>query len=205
MNQPTDLRELLREARETAKDCSFIIAAWLSNPKERPDLEPSARVALKKWLELEPKLSDAALTQPPDAKPIGYVIRMTGNYHTGGFCGEFFCEKILSPQTKLYAAPQPPSGKGEPAAWTATPIEWAEHQSETVRKLTRNSQPQYGFDIPLYAEPIDAIPREIHERLVRDAKREELREVAEQMHMIGFYGLAQWLRSRASEHERDGR
>jgi hypothetical protein len=47
---------------------------------------------------------DEALALP---LPVGYVIRMAGNYHTGGFCAEISCDRILDPQTKLYAIPPP--------------------------------------------------------------------------------------------------
>jgi hypothetical protein len=43
-------------------------------------------------------------------------------------------------------------GQREPIAWT-TGIEWKPRESEVVRKLTRKSQPAYGFDTPLYTHP----------------------------------------------------
>jgi hypothetical protein len=134
----TNLRELLRETRDAAKDCSFIIAAWLSNPRERPDLESSASIALKRWLELEPKLSDAALAQPPDAKPafawdMEAAIEAIRGWAPGSSLQRELIERFdpydgSEPSYRLtvqacglldqltlvyYAAPQPPAGKGE--------------------------------------------------------------------------------------------
>jgi hypothetical protein len=195
MNQPTDLRELLREAREAAKDCSFIIAAWLSNPRERVDLEPAARVALKRWLELEPKLSDAALGHPPDAKQVAWRVRGYSSFktaagpwrYTDGPAEPAVNYRALCDVEPLYDAPQLPAGKGE----VKIPLpKWHDLLLEIIQDWM-------------------TIPREIHERLVRDAKREALREAAawfaEHYTPAHFKDvIAQKLRRMASEHERGG-
>ena len=38
---------------------------------------------------------------------VGYVIRMTGNYASGGYCADIFCSKHLAPHTKIYTHPAP--------------------------------------------------------------------------------------------------
>ena len=38
----------------------------------------------------------------------------------------------------------------QPIAWCSGPIAWADHQSETVCKLTREPQVEHGFDTPLF-------------------------------------------------------
>ncbi len=40
----------------------------------------------------------------------------------------------------------------KPAAW-CTPIHWGKFQSETVEKLTRQKQHQFGFIQPLFTLP----------------------------------------------------
>lgn len=47
----------------------------------------------------------------------------------------------------------PSSPPGEPVAWCTASEWWGAYQSETVRKLTRHAQPEYGFTVPLYTRP----------------------------------------------------
>lgn len=50
---------------------------------------------------------------------------------------------------------------GEPVAW-CTGIEWGSFQSETVRKLTRQPQPEHGFTTPLYLRHPQPPPGALH-------------------------------------------
>ena len=59
----------------------------------------------------------------------------------------------------------------------------------------------WGYEAAVSIELADAIPREIHERLVRDAKREALRDLLPQ---IADVQAAEVIRRMASEHERGG-
>lgn len=64
------------KALRLGKDMSFIIAAWLSNPGPRPDLEPAAKLALKAWLEFEPSLARQtapAAAVPDDTKRLNWL------------------------------------------------------------------------------------------------------------------------------------
>lgn len=61
------------EALRLGKDLSFIVAAWLANPGVRPDLEPSAKLALKAWLEFEPRL---ARHSAPQQEPFNMITAM---------------------------------------------------------------------------------------------------------------------------------
>jgi hypothetical protein len=227
MNQPIDLRELLRETRDAAKDCSFIIAAWLSNPRERPDLESSARIALKRWLELEPKLSDAALAQPPDAKPIGLPVfpfaegEIPRNHQEKLLMWRDDCVSYWKQRYLSAAAPQPPAGKGEPAArgriraWIrgviqpSTPHSPAEYNEECV---PGEDQPEGKGWMPLYFVSPDVIPRKIHERLLLVCWQ-RLREGSTISEAVSFEAWkkliaeqAEWpdFKRMASEHEQGG-
>lgn len=64
------------EALRLGKDLSFIVAAWLANPGVRPDLEPSAKLALKAWLEFEPRL---ARHSAPQQEQVTSILRDTAN------------------------------------------------------------------------------------------------------------------------------
>jgi hypothetical protein len=122
-----------------------------------------------------------ALAQSPDAKPVGRVDE-NGIPWLFGPSGT-----KLEPGALLYAAPQLPAGKGETAAsgriraWIrgamqpSTPHGPAEYNEECV---PGEDQPEGEGWMPLYFVSPDAIPREIHERLVRDAKAQALREAA---------------------------
>lgn len=44
-------------------------------------------------------------TAKHEHEPVGYVIRMTGQYHTGDFCGEFQSRTALKQGQVLYTAP----------------------------------------------------------------------------------------------------
>jgi hypothetical protein len=208
MNQPIDLRELLRETRDAAKDCSFIIAAWLSNPRERPDLESSARIALKRWLKVEPKLSDAALAQSPDAKPVCWINR--GDFeamqdHQFKSCLVWATEdEFHKARMPLYAAPQPPAGKSEPVAFMAGVAKDFLNDCTQSKKLAEEWRQAGLCVIPLYEAPPDAIPREIHERLIAEKDRElEWWAVRYKLKL----GPSEWneaVNAYASEHERDG-
>lgn len=54
---------------------------------------------------------------------------------------------------QYYAAPTPP--KSEPIAWLNKPLNWKRHQSETIEKLTKDRQAEYGFVYPVYSQPFD--------------------------------------------------
>ena len=46
--------------------------------------------------------------QPVAQESVGYVIRLTGKYPTGGYCGDVYLSSSLPAKTKLYAAPAAP-------------------------------------------------------------------------------------------------
>ena len=65
-------------------------------------------------------------------------------------------EKLLA---SAPPAPQASVVQQEPIAWS-TGIKWnpvSNYQSEQVQKLTRESQPEYGFTVPLYTHPAQQV------------------------------------------------
>jgi hypothetical protein len=192
MIQPTDLRELLQEARvELAMyraDCPAVEEDF------EDGVDPVA--ALIEHI-------DAALAQPTDAKPFCWICEDDERIlHEKGSCTVYEQEqktKILAPyrQRPLYDIPQPPAGKGEPAAsgriraWIrgamqpSTPHGPAEYNEECV---PGEDQPEGNGWMPLYFVSPDVIPRKIHERLI-----EELRAtIAEQEGIINSLQDARW-------------
>lgn len=144
-------------------------------------------------------LARQSVVRPPDAKPVAYLCPVgcgcTWRDNGDGSMSLFghksqscqICEYMpLAKLMPLYAAPQPPAGKGEGPSLDHPTARSALAGMEVVER--------------------NAIPREIHERLVRDAKREALREAADLCASSGTeHGwraqLASQLRRMASEHE----
>jgi hypothetical protein len=162
------------------------------------------------------------IAQPPDAKPVAWIDPSKQQaFITEEFRGvlrTWANARVVKPDIDLYDVPQPPAGKGVVQAKCSecgkqsTPDSmWALYCLDCCESLRAHSATDAVRAEPMQRQPIQdssvsgaaSIPREIHERLVRDAKREALREAAERMHMDGFYGPAEWLRSRAAEHERE--
>jgi hypothetical protein len=153
MNQPIDLRELLREARKLIQKLPGHTAHSL-------------------WARI-----DAALAQTQDAKPVAWIDPSKQQaFITEEFKGvlrTWANARVVKPDIDLYIAPQPPAGKGEPAAsgriraWIrgamqpSTPHGPAEYNEECV---PGEDQPESEGWMPLYFVSPDAIPREIHER-----------------------------------------
>jgi hypothetical protein len=95
--------------------------------------------------------AERALAQPPDAKPVGWYNAKAFAYSESDlYAGQDGWEP-------RYAAPQPPVGKGEPSL-----------DHSTARAALAGMQVAVNTG--------DAIPREIHERLMRDAKAQALRD-----------------------------
>ena len=124
-------------------------------------------------------------------------------------------EQMLFAVARESAAPQPPAGKSEdkvpPPKWydllLAIRKQWM--TADGYFKTMWAGPIREGIDAILENWPAaDAIPREIHERLVRDAKQEALREAAAWFNSkwIGpppiQADIALWLNRMASEHER---
>jgi hypothetical protein len=157
----TDLRELLREATNRLRE-------WPRDSQKCAEL-----IAL----------IEAALAQPPDAKPDNYVAWMRWNGHTW-----ITCDSDAKGAFRVYrwSAPQPPAAKGEIEPFVV------KHYSSDERPIIKGN----GFDGLEVGEDRDeaehfiqwlnprlgfpaseAIPREIHERLLaeKDAEIERLR------------------------------
>jgi hypothetical protein len=157
-------RELLREARQLCADDADI-EAWV------------------KWC----RKADASLAEPQDAKPACWInlgdfeAMQDGQFNSclvWRTAGEF--HKAEMP---LYAAHQPPAGKGEVKM---PPPKW----HDLLREIIRDWMTADGYLRPLWAGGLkdriqgllasregDAIPREIHERLIakKDAEIERLK------------------------------
>jgi hypothetical protein len=69
-----------------------------------------------------------------------------------------------------------------PIGWVS-PINWEHRQSEIVRKITRNAQPDHGFVVPLYVETPHATPNPVLEEQVRHLER-RIRELTEQLNCM---------------------
>jgi hypothetical protein len=197
----TDLRELLREAA-----C---------------ELEHASRGVIDETYcgDLHRRI-DAVLAQPPDAKPVAWLVWESFHGVDGGQSTLHLSDKEYPGAFPVYDSPQPPAGKGEPAAsgriraWIrgamqpSTPHGPAEYNEECV---PGEDQPEGKGWMPLYFLSPDAIPREIHERLVRDAKSQALREAAQRLKrkisnevFDEIYALAADYEAGRIEHERDG-
>jgi hypothetical protein len=117
--------------------------------------------AVTHWMEILPV--DAAPQPAPDAKPEPvaweYKHKQAGSTTLTHQPPDRVVETDLTQYTwrPLYAAPQPPVGKGEPSL-----------DHSTARAALAGMQVAVNTG--------DAIPREIHERLIRDAKLEGFRE-----------------------------
>jgi hypothetical protein len=166
----TDLRELLLAWRDAAK----------------------LSIGYTDWSEMI-KATDAALAQPPDAKPVAWIIEhetpsnrpdeppehyrgvtlVDPQSHEGAYYGD---ETI----TPLYAAPRPPAGKGDGLQRHLT----AEEHDVMQQALSRSSK---------LIEKSDAIPREIHERLIaeKEAALEELRGYNEREYSVARAAIAE--------------
>jgi hypothetical protein len=198
---------------------------------------------------------DAALAQPPDAKPYEPLLQWVRNVMRK-MC---MCEaderevtECLDAIDAAIAAPQPPAGKGEeqlacghPASLMLKSTETGEDlfcelcdcrsarndaeameakykaERDTYQALLQEGADGFGriliatgddeavYDwrkrvrAALKGKPIvaDAIPREIHERLVRDARREALREAYEDLWNTEPADRMERLKQLASEHE----
>jgi hypothetical protein len=210
----TDLRELLREARDD-------LLAWSSAGL------PSDSIAEKRTLDLTHRI-DAALAQTPDAKPVATLIcPKCGVDRFKSPCGNALHIMTCPLQSVALAAPQPPAGKGEGQLSCGHPVSLMRKSAETgedlfcelcdcrsARSDAEAMETKYkaerdafqallqegadGFGRILIATGDDkavydwtkrvraalkgksivaaAIPREIHERLMRDAKAQALRD-----------------------------
>jgi hypothetical protein len=176
----TDLRELLREARDD-------LLGWASSGL------PVDSSAEKRTLELTYRI-DAALVQSPAAKPVAWIDPSRQQaFITEEFRGvlrTWANARVVKPDIDLYAAPQPPIGKGEGLQVAGEWIRIAE-----LEEQIRNS-----------------IPRELHERLLLVCWQ-RLREgstISEAMTFEAWKTLiaeqAEWpdFKRMASEHERGG-
>jgi hypothetical protein len=156
-------------------------------------------------------IGDAALAQPPDAKAVALVsitdagwvqFFVHGIYIQSGYGEEEFKRlTALAEKVVEAAAPQPPAGKGEPVAFMADVAKDFLNDCTQSKKLAEEWQQSGLCVIPLYEAPPDAIPREIHERLVRDARREALREAYEDLWNTEPADRMERLKQLASEHE----
>jgi hypothetical protein len=188
----TDLRELLREAQQELDSSHYV--------NEKSDL----------W-----KRIDAALAQPPDANPVleFYLVEGKEGKWPKRIEYRWLVDPTFPAGTKLYAAPQPLAGKGEPAAsgriraWIrgamqpSTPHTPVEYNEECV---PGEDQPEGKGWMPLYFVSPDVIPRKIHERLIAEKDRElEWWAVRYKLKL----GPSEWneaVNAYASEHERGG-
>ena len=137
-------------------------------------------------------------------------------------------QQMLFAVARESAAPQPPAGKGQEQHYTVLLGKLAEREqmwhdigaicaSGWTRDNEARSPNEWAEALlhdrdELRDKLADAIPREIHDRLVRDAKREALREAADWFESCttadGTYwpdAVWQELRRMASEHERGGK
>jgi hypothetical protein len=211
----TDLRELLREVRvELAiyrADCPAVEEEFVDG------VDPVATLI---------ECIDAALAQPPDAKPVAKVLNS----------GKVWLdpEAELSWGTLLYAsAPQPPAGKGviqakcSECGKQSTPDSmWALYCLDCCESIRAHSATDAVRTEPMQRQPIQdssasgaaSIPCEIHERLVRDAKRG--RWILHNVGLVNDWAIRDWNpesgitliaylekmvdAAMASEHERGG-
>jgi hypothetical protein len=143
----TDLRELLREVLTDTADGTICMS-----------------------LSLHRRIKEA-LAHPPDAKPYEPLLQWVRNVMRK-MC---MCEaderevtECLDAIDAAIAAPQPPAGKGMEDNYVA----WLRWNGRTWTAC--DSDAKGAFKV--YRHPSNAIPREIHERLIRDAKLEGFRE-----------------------------
>lgn len=126
---------------------------------------------------------EEALAQPPDAKPVATLIcPKCGVDRFKSPCGNASHIMTCPLQGVALAAPQPPAGKSnkitdeeiDQISWDELPDRIRQGPGELLNQL----QDACRIIVRKAFDAIDAIPREIHERLIRDAKREALREAA---------------------------
>jgi len=124
--------------------------------------------------------------QPPDAKPVALVsitdagwvqFFVHGIYIQSGYGEEEFKRlTALAEKVVEAAAPQPPAGKGEPVAFMADVAKDFLNDCTQSKKLAEEWQQSGLCVIPLYEAPPDAVPREIHERLIAVLKADHAQE-----------------------------
>jgi len=191
----------VKDLRKCYSDQSTVIAeknAEIERLKQdAADLEKRGDSCERLMREAEAAQSRAerALAQTKEAKPTAYLCPVgcgcTWRDNGDGSMSLFghksqscqICEYMpLAKLLPLYAAPQPPAGKSHEKT---LPPKW----HDLLREIIQDWMTADGYLKPLWAGGLkdriqgllacrdgDEVPREIHERLVRDAKREALRE-----------------------------
>ena len=154
------------------RDCSDAANAALRTQQPAPatqqagDVVAYLDVGANGYLDLGSELSEDALKQLPKGR---HALVIAGTYGIDGY--------VAAPQPSPTTKPAPEQEAQEPCGWT-TGITWRPDtrlQSEQVIKITRDTQPKYGYTTPIYTAPQPApAPAPLSDDIVKDAARYRL-------------------------------